>query len=303
MQLRDAIEEFRLDCIVRKLSDRTVANYTKQLKYLARYLEGHFQITTLEEIKGIHIKDFLLKKETEDCKPRYINDLLKVFKTFFRYCFQEEYIKSNPTVRVKNVRQPKLMLRTFSEDEVFKMLNYFQGNDFISLRDKLILSLFFDTGMRLTEVLTLKESQIHEDHIIVWGKGSKERVVPLSPYVRRLMMKYKIARQGYFDHRNVLPQSYIFVSYRGKRLTAEAITKFMKKSAAAIGVNPEVRVSPHTCRHTFAQLQLKNGLDIYTLSRLLGHENIAITQRYLEGIRNDEVLDAVKKTGILQNLR
>ena len=85
-------------------------------------------------------------------------------------------------------------------------------------------------------------------------------------------------------------------------MTQEAITKFMKRAAQDIGVNCNVRVSPHTCRHTFAHLQLKNGLDLYSLSRLMGHENVAITQRYLEGIRDDQVLKAAQKTGVLQNL-
>ena len=82
----------------------------------------------------------------------------------------------------------------------------------------------------------------------------------------------------------------------------ESITKVLKESARAVGVNPQVRVSPHTCRHTFAHLQLKNGLDLYSLSRLLGHENIAITQRYLEGIRDDQVIKLAQRSGVLSNL-
>jgi integrase/recombinase XerD len=92
------------------------------------------------------------------------------------------------------------------------------------------------------------------------------------------------------------------VSRRGKKLTHEGIAKFMKQVATEVGVNSNVRVSPHTCRHTFAHLQLRNGLDIYSLSRVMGHESIAITQRYLEGIKDDQVLKAVQKTGVLQNL-
>ena len=76
----------------------------------------------------------------------------------------------------------------------------------------------------------------------------------------------------------------------------------MKAAARAVGVNPAVRVSPHTCRHTFAHQQLKNGLDLYSLSRLLGHENIAITQRYLEAIQDTQILMAARKTGVLANI-
>lgn len=76
----------------------------------------------------------------------------------------------------------------------------------------------------------------------------------------------------------------------------------LKEAAEAVGVRKDIRVSPHTCRHTFAHLQLKNGLDLYSLSRLMGHENISITQRYLDGIRDDEVLTAARQTGVLAHL-
>ena len=76
----------------------------------------------------------------------------------------------------------------------------------------------------------------------------------------------------------------------------------MKKAAESVGVNPLVRVSPHTCRHTFAHQELKNGLDLYSLSRLLGHESVSITQRYLEAVRDEQVLTSAKKTGVLANL-
>jgi len=232
----------------------------------------------------------------------YINDLLKVFKTFFRYCTEEEYIKSNPAKRVHNVRQPKVMIRTFSEDEILKMLNHYQGNDFISVRNKAMLALFFDTGLRLTEVLELRNDQIYDGFVRVMGKGRKERVVPCSPYLAKLLIKHRIMKEAYFEMKNLTPQNYVFVSYRGKKMTQESVSKFMKRTAKIVGVREDIRVSPHTCRHTFAHLQLKNGLDIYSLSRLMGHEHITVTQKYLEGIRNDEVLDAARETGVLCNL-
>ena len=100
----------------------------------------------------------------------------------------------------------------------------------------------------------------------------------------------------------IINQNYFFLSYRGKAMTQESVSKMMKQTAAAVNVRKDIRVSPHTCRHTFAHLQLKNGLDIYSLSRLLGHEHIGITQKYLNGIRDDEVLVAARQTGGLRNL-
>ena len=300
MQMKDAIQEYGFDCKVRKLSARTIGNYQKQLRYLERYLEGEFKITEVEDVRGYHIKQFLSTMDDKQRKPRYINDLLKVFRTFFNYLKSEGHIKSRPTAQIKNMKQPKVKILTFSEDEIRRLLNHFSGRDYLSIRNRTMLAMFFDTGMRLTEVITLCPEQISDDHILVHGKGNKERLVPVSPYLAKSLMQYKMARESYFEGK--LPEKYVFVSNRGRKLTPEGVTRFFKKAAKEVNVNSNIRVSPHTCRHTFAHLQLKNGLDLYSLSRLMGHENVAITQRYLEGIKDDLVLQKAQRTGVLQNL-
>ena len=300
MKISEAVDEFTVDCRIRKLSVRTIRNYMMMLKLIRQHLESQ-GITELEAIRPSHLKQFLLAKEDAGSKPAYVNDLLKVIRVFFRFACQEGFIKTSPVVNIHNVKQPKLKLRTFSEAEIRRMLNYFGGSGFLQVRNRTMLALFFDTGMRLAEVLNLTEEQIHEEHIMVYGKGNKERLVPVSPYLARLLMRYLRLREKYFAEK-LPPKPYVFVSYKGNRLTAEAVTRFMKKAAAEVGVSPDVRVSPHTCRHTFAHLQLRNGLDLYSLSRLMGHENIAITQRYLDGIRDDEVLEKARATGVLAHL-
>lgn len=300
MVFQDAMVEFCFDCKVRKLSPRSIDNYQKQLRYLQTYLAGEYGIRNVEQVKAFHIKAFLGMMDDRNRKPGYINDLLKAYKTFFNYLKREGDITENPTLRVKNMKQPKTKILTFSEEDIRKLLNHFSGNTFLSIRNRAILAMFFDTGMRLTEVLTLKPEQIYDEYILVHGKGNKERLVPMSPYLAKTLMKYRMAREAYFEDK--LPQPYVFLSNRGKKLTQEAIAKFFKQAASAVGINRQIRVSPHTCRHTFAHLQLKNGLDLYSLSRLMGHESVAITQRYLEGIQDDEVLKKGQRCGVLQNL-
>ena len=301
MFMSEAITEFGFDCKIRKLSPKTITNYQKQLKYLQRYLESEFGVKEVDAIKSIHIKQFLAMKDDQGRKARYINDLLKVFKTFFNYMKKEGHIKERPTANIKNMKQPKVKILTFNSSEVRKLLNYYNGKTFLDIRNRTMLALFFDTGMRLSEVITMEQNQIHEDFILVHGKGAKERVVPVSPYLAKLLLHYTAAREYNFEGAK-LPEKYYFVSRTGKKLTPEAITKFLKKAAKDVGVNDQIRVSPHTLRHTFAHMQLKNGLDLYTLSRVMGHENVAITQRYLEGIQDKEVLEAAMKTGVLANL-
>ena len=301
MLMDEAIQEYGFDCKIRKLSPKTIDNYRKQLKYLQRFLLSEFQIQDVENIKKIHIKRFLAMMDDCGRKPRYINDLLKVFKTFFTYLAREGHIRQEPTADIKNMKMPKVKILTFSNREIRALLEYYKGRDFLNVRNRTMIALFFDTGMRLSEVITMEANQIHEDYILVHGKGAKERLVPSSPYLSKCLMQYQLVRNYHFEGYK-LPEKYLFVSRTGKKLTAEAITKFLKKAAKDVGVNDQIRVSPHTCRHTFAHMQLKNGLDLYSLSRVMGHENVAITQRYLEGLEDKEVVEAAIKTGVLAHL-
>ena len=300
MHFNDGIVEFGFDCKARKLSDKSISNYQKQLRYLLRYLEAEFQVNQVEEVRSFHIKQFLVDMADKGRKPQYINDLLKVFKTFFNYMKKEGYIKERPTASIHNMKQPKVKIITFSEDEIRKMLHYYQGRNFLNIRNRTMIALFFDTGMRLTEVMTLQPEQIREDSIIVHGKGNKERLVPVSASLAKALMQYQMVREAYFEAK--LPERYLFVSKNGRKLTQEAITKVLKKAAADVGVNCNVRVSPHTCRHFYAQQHIKMGTDLYTISRLLGHENIQITQTYLNSLRDKEVISISKQKSVLLSL-
>jgi len=301
MEINVVIQEFGFDCKIRKLSPKTIENYQKQLTYLQRYLADEHNTTLIEAVRSIHIKQFLAMMDEKGRKPQYINDLLKVFKTFFNYCEKEGHIKTSPAAGIRNMKQPKVVIMTFSENEIRGLLNHFNGRDFISMRNKTIIALLFDTGMRLAEVINLRSEQIHDEYILVHGKGNKERLVPVSPILAKQLLRYRTVRDSYFEDKR-FPEGFVFVSNRGKQLTPEVIGMFLKQAAKEVGVNPQVRVSPHTCRHTFAHLQLKNGLDLYSLSRLMGHENVAITQRYLAGLQNTEIVKAAQKTGVLFNL-
>ena len=299
--LDKAAKEFEYDCKIRHLSPKTIDNYGKQLRYLQRFLEKEVSISSIEDVKPSHIKRFLAMMDDAGRKPQYINDLLKVYKTFFNYLESEGHIESSPAKRIRNMKLPKLKLRTFTEKNSMDMINYYNGRSFIEVRNRAMIAMMFDTGVRLSELMELVETQIHEESIVIYGKGAKERVVPVSPFLSKALLRYTRARESFF--RNSLHDKEFLLSRTGKKLTAEAVAKMLKKAAKAVGVSEDIRVSPHTCRHTFAHLNLKNGIDLYTLSRLLGHESVSITQRYLEGITDEGVIRIARKTGVLENIR
>lgn len=300
MLLTDAAKEFEFNCQCRKLSDKTIRNYGKLIGYLLDYLKEQHKVLCLEDVRPMYIKVYLMMLQERGAKPQYINDQLKAFKVLFRYLYEEGYTDSILTERIKNVKQPKTIIKTFTEQEVKKLTEYYSGHTFMEVRNRLMLMTFFDTGIRVSELIDLKLSQVKDEYILIHGKGDKERVVPKSPLLNKWMFKYLNTRKNFFAYRRV-PEN-VFLSRNGRPMTTEAIHRVIKIAGKAVGVSRDIRVSPHTCRHTFAQMQLKNGLDLYSLSRLMGHSNISITQRYLEGLRDFEVLNACKATGILMNL-
>ena len=301
MHLKDCLEEFMFDCECRHLSKGTLINYRAQISFLIAYL-ADMGITDADDVKPQNIRNFLKMKQDQGCKPHYINDLLKAHKTMFNYLEREEYIAKNPASKVRNVRQPKVIIETFSETEIKAMLNYHSDSDFRSVRNKTIIAMLFDTGVRCNELIMMEQEDIAADYIMVrFGKGNKERVVPKSAYLGKQLMRYLRVRQGYFSEK-VLKHNNLFLSIRGKPLTGEVIARMLKDTAREVGVSQSIRVSPHTCRHTFAHMQLKNGLDVYSLSRLMGHVNISITQRYLQGIKDGDILRKSQKSSPLMNL-
>lgn len=300
MLLTAVRDEFVFNCQYRKLSPKTTRNYEKQINYLIRFLEEEKAVTHIEDVESRHIKSFLLTMSQSGRKANYVNDLLKAYKVFFRYAYNEGYTPTLLTEKIKNAKTGKVIIRTFSDEELKRMSNYYQGYDYLTIRNKVIILLLIDTGIRLSELTGLTEAQIKHDYIIIHGKGNKERVVPKSPLLSKWLIKYLAVRKSYFAYR-VIPAN-IFLSKNGKPLGTAMIDRIVKEAGKACDVASDVRVSAHTFRHTYAQFQLKSGVDLYTLSRLLGHESISITQTYLNGLRDKEVLKQVENTSPLMNI-
>lgn len=293
-------DEFTFYNECRKLSPKTVKNYRKQIDYLCHFLEEEKGVTHIEDVETRQIKEFLLTMTKAGRKANYVNDLLKAYKVFFRYAHEEGYTETLLTAKIQNVKKPKVIIRTFTEQELKQMSNFYQGHDYLSIRNKVIMLLLIDTGIRLSELTELTEEQIKYDFIVIHGKGDKERVVPKSPLLSKWLIKYLAVRKSYFAYR-VIPAN-IFLSKNGRPLTNTMIDRIVKDAGKACGVSEDVRVSAHTFRHTYAQFQLKAGLDLYSLSRLLGHESITITQTYLNGLKDKEVLKQAQNTSPLMNI-
>ena len=156
MFMKELKQEYIFDCKIRDLAPRTVRNYEKQLDYFIRFLDESQDVKNLEELKPIHIKQFVAMLQEKKNKPSYINDLLKAVKCMCGYAYREGYTTELISKRVKNVKEPKVLIHTFSDDEIVRMLKYFDGEDYLSIRNRLMLMMMFDTGLRISEIINLK---------------------------------------------------------------------------------------------------------------------------------------------------
>lgn len=289
MPLEDALKEFLYECELRKFTWKTVKSYRNGLEYLINYLKQEQNVECVENIESRHLKAFFRYQQKKGRKETYLNGLIKVYRAFFKYLIEGEYLAVNPILKVNWMKEPKTIIKTFSDDEVRRMLNVYCERDYLSVRNRAIIAMLFDTGIRNYELCTLPESNIKDNYIVIFGKGKKERQVGKSPYLSKILMKYERTKKGYFEHKNIKNDNY-FLSRTGRPLTTEAVERVVTIVAKIAEVSDSVRASPHTCRHTFAQMQLRNGIDVYQLSRLMGHENIRITQRYLEGLQDAQIV-------------
>jgi len=297
MKISTAAKEYLIEIEVRKFTPKTIRSYRNNLNLFLRFCAEETDITDIEDLSLAVVRQFSLYMSSRGKKGSYINGLLKVAKAFIQYCYDEGYGGFNTKKNFKWCKQDKAVIMAFKPSDVRQMLRSCRGGDYIHIRDTAVLTTFFETGIRCWELCCIQKKDIHDDFIIINGKNHKQRVVPITPVLRKALLKYDTAKDNYFNLKNT--DDYYFLSFHGRQLTNSAVEHIVKRHGEGI---TDIRVSPHTCRHFYAQQQIKMGTDLYTISRLLGHENIQITQTYLNSLRDDDVINLAKQRSVLMSI-
>ena len=296
MEIQQGIKEFLIEIEVRKYTPRTIRGYRNNLNLFLRFCTEH-EIAAIENVTLATVKQFTRAMTASKKKGTYINGILKGVKSFLQYCYEEGYGAFNTKCCFPWCKEERAVITAFTPQQVKTMFQNCRGSDFKAIRDRTILTMLIDTGIRCLELCSIRPSDIHEDYIIIQGKNHKQRVVPITPILRKNMVKYESVKENYFRYKNT--DDTYFLSFHGRALPVSAVEVLMKKYGSGI---EGIRVSPHTCRHFFAQQQIKMGTDLYTISRLLGHENIQITQTYLNSLRDRDVIEIAKSKSVLMSL-
>lgn len=304
MLIREAIEDFELNQVVQGRAERYITLYMYIFDRFESFMKDKYDITHVEDVTPTHIRQLIKYwQELGREKNSTINNNLAKIKVFYQYLADEEYMDINkiPTRNIKNLKEEKRVITTFNDTEVRAILRDCSGTTYFNIRDKLMLLLLFDCGLRVSELTGLRPDDIREKSIMVRGKGSKERILYISPIVKRQMNKYHRAKDHYFRKRHELADAY-FLNQEGNPVYRSTVNKILNRHCANVRVRPEVRCSPHDCRHYFAHTQLKNGLDVYSLSRLLGHFDTSITTAYLKDISDETIIKRGVVTSPLMNI-
>jgi integrase/recombinase XerD len=257
------------------LSKNTLAAYRRDLALYAAWLHG--QGRTLAATSEADINSYFAARHAQS-KATTANRRLTVFKRFFRWALRERLIRADPTLRLQSARQPLRVPKTLSEAQVEALLAAPDVQIPLGLRDRTMLELIYASGLRVSELVTLKTFNVgmNEGVLRVLGKGGKERLVPFGEMARDWITRYLAdARPAILKGQQTQD---LFVTARGEGMTRAMFWVIVKKHARTAGITAPL--SPHTLRHAFATHLINHGADLRAVQMLLGHADISTTTIY-----------------------
>lgn len=258
------------------LSRNTLAAYRRDLTHYARWLAGAAG-RPIDASREADLQAYTVARHAAS-RATSANRRLTVFKRYFRWALREQRLAADPTLRLRPAKQPLRVPKTLSEAQVEALLAAPDPDTALGLRDRAMLELLYASGLRVSELVTLKSVQVGfaEAVLRVTGKGGKERLVPFGEEAHAWLMRYlREVRAAILAGQ---ASDALFVTARGGAMTRQSFWLLVKRHARTAGI--VVPLSPHTLRHAFATHLLNHGADLRAVQMLLGHADISTTQIY-----------------------
>lgn len=263
--------------VEKKYSAHTIAAYKTDLEQFQAYILENYDDELVANINHQQIRSWLAQLLADDVKATSVNRKISSLKSFFKHLQRLGKIKASPMAKVQAPKKPK-QLPVFVEKNKLKVLTETilpeDGDDILSLRNRLVVELLYGTGMRLSELINLKEDDVdfHSSTLKVLGKRNKERIIPIAAPLLQLIENYMNKKLENSD-KNVY-----LLSNKGKKMYPKLVYTIVKSNLSL--VTTLKKRSPHVLRHSFATHLLENGADLNAIKELLGHANLAATQVY-----------------------
>ena len=273
---------------IKKNSSHTVISYENDLLAFASFCSVQYEIEDIARINHLMIRSWIMEMKSNGISNSSINRKISALKSFYKYLRRNEIVVKNPMVKIQSLKKskrlpsyvPKKKMEHLQEETLLV-------DSFSAIRDDLIISIFYITGIRRNELINLKISDINKSRleIKVTGKGNKERLCPISKELLKQIEYYLLLRQEEFGD---LDHPYLLVTQRGKQCYPKMIYNIVSRALKRI--NASEKTSPHVLRHTFATHLSASGAELNAIKELLGHASLAATQVYTHN-----TIDRLKK--------
>ena len=259
----------------KKYSKHTVTAYQNDLNSFQLFCNLEYGNENIATVNYAQIRNWIVSLVNSKISNRTINRKVSSLKSFYKFLQKTKQLEASPLVKHQALKVLKQVQVPFSEKEIFNVLDALDDGDFESVRNKLMVELFYSTGMRRNELINIKITDIDyvNETVKVLGKRNKERFIPLLKTVKESLLKYGVMREEV-----AISSPYLFLTKNGKKIYDTLVYRVINNYFSA--VSSKVKKSPHVIRHSFATHLLNEGADLNAVKELLGHSSLASTQIY-----------------------
>ncbi|SFS47445.1 tyrosine-type recombinase/integrase [Marininema halotolerans] len=266
-----ALKTFIRNCRIKNLTEESIKYYRQAINKFAQVCGKSRPVDITQE----DVENAILNMRSKKLSDSALNSYIRGWRPFFRYLHEQAFIPENPTANIKLLKAEKKVIQAFSKEQMKHLLSIPDKETFTGYRNFCMMELLFDTGIRVSELASIKLTDINwpERSITVFGKGRKERNVPFQLTVERHLKEY-VKIRGRLDH------DFLFINIDNNPIAVRSVQDEIKKVGDISGIKG-VRVSPHTFRHTFAKFYILNGGDAFSLQQILGHTSLDVVRLYV----------------------
>ncbi|MFH7017134.1 tyrosine-type recombinase/integrase [Flavobacterium sp. FlaQc-47] len=262
----------------KKYSAHTINAYLNDILFFEIFNKDNFEQENIEQANYSQVRSWIVSLVDQDVSNVSVNRKMSSLKAFYKFLLKTKRIDVSPMLKHKALKTPKIVQIPFSEKELTDLMHHFENpSGFEEVRNKLIVDLFYTTGMRRAELIHLMKYNVDlsSNVVKVLGKRNKERIIPVLPIIVDQFNLYLKERASV---EKIVDEDYFFISAKGLKLSESFVYRLINSYFS--NVSEKVKKSPHVLRHTFATHLLNNGADLNSVKELLGHSSLASTQVY-----------------------
>ncbi|MFB7304078.1 tyrosine-type recombinase/integrase [Heyndrickxia sporothermodurans] len=292
ISFRKASVDFLKHCRIKGLAPDSVKFYEKELKQIGRsFAEVEAPISDITKIETLHIEKFIEHQQSLGRAVSTINSRLRAGRTFFNFCLRKKYITANPFDGIQQLKTRHKIGATFTKRQLKRLIETPDITTFSGLRNLSIILTFAHTGIRLSELTSLRVQDVSFE-----GKGAINVQRAKNRYARRIPLtrRLRTVLRAYMEERGAIETDALFVTVEEQPISGRSIQSMLKHYGEVTGVGEEVAVSPHAFRRTFCRLKVEAGTNIFVLQRLTGHSSLEILKRYVQ-IYGKDLEEAIEK--------